>query len=291
MQALKNEYQFQYVLLRYVPDFARDEFVNGGIVLHDAQHHVIMGKVSRNPKIYKCIDREKRYMLFVESTERLIEGLREDVQEIKKGEQEKVPELVEEAFLRSIIPNAGFYDYSNIRSGITDDIDEEFAWLYRRFVDDTGKDIEKKEMEDKESAIDVVHNLLESMSQALKQQPVVATFDYKATGRTYRFEVSFGPPENIYMKVLGMQVRKERKKGTPDLRNVLQISAVLSAMKREHPSFTFGVILHVPSNLMVDIAQETVSSAKFMIEDAGLNVVVASRSELEMYFRRKKLLR
>jgi hypothetical protein len=78
-------------------------------------------------------------MLFVEGGEDIVNGLQRDVEEIKKGDSELIPHLVEKAFLRAVIPNAGFLGFSSIRSGVTDDIGEKFEWLYKRYVDARGE--------------------------------------------------------------------------------------------------------------------------------------------------------
>lgn len=282
MHPLKHEYQYQYVILRYVPDFARGEFVNGGIVMHDAEHHNILGKVSKNAKKYKSIDGKERYMDFIESAERLVGWLREDVQEIKKGEQRKIAELVEKAFLGFIIPNAGFLDYSNIRSGITDNIDKKFEWLYKRFVYDAGKEIKK------ESPSDVADKILDSISAELRLPPTTVRFHYKVTGALYSFDVSFGPPCHIYTRVLGMQVRKS---GTLDLRNVLNAITVLSDIRKEHPKYTFAVLLHVPKDVDAKVAQRAFRSIEERLGESKVDVVLLEHEEIEKYFRKKKLLR
>jgi len=272
-----------------VPDFARDEFVDAGIIFHDAEHHTILGRISRNSEIYRCIDREGRYMLFVEATERLIGDLQKDVDQIKKGIQKKVPALVEKAFLGTIIANAGFLDFSNIRSGVTDDIGEKFEWLFKGFVDAAGE----KPKEDrppakkKEAAVEIVNDLLDHIRSYLKRRPESAFVHYSVTGGRYRFDVSFDYPDNVYLKILGLQAAK---KGSVDLRNIVRAVLVLSDIKREQPEYTFGVILYVPRKLKPWLAGKTVARLWARFRESGIDLVMADSKEMKEYFQGKKLL-
>lgn len=282
----REEYPFLYVILRYLPDFARDEFINGGIILYDMHHQSVLGQVSRNAAKYWCIDREGRYKVFVEAAESLLSGLLEEIKAIKEGIQETgdeaVSALVEKAFMRRIMPNAGFCDFSNIRSGVTDDIDQKFKWLYKRFVHDV------EEHPAKETAMEVVNRLLDEMREEFVVTPSEEFLWYDVTGGRYSFEVSFGHPYSLYMKVIGMQARK---KGTPDLRNVLHAVTVLEDLKEDNPASTFGIILHIPNNIRPDAAQRAIEAVRSRISKSKLDLVLAVRKELITYLKQKRLLR
>ncbi|MGO9613137.1 MAG: DUF3037 domain-containing protein [Dissulfurispiraceae bacterium] len=286
----KYPYSFHYVILRYVPDFARGEFVNGGIIFHDAHEQRIFGKVYDRESKYKNIDRDGYYKYFIEATEDLINGLYEEVKEIKQehhGDEAAI--LVEKAFVDAVIPNAGFLGFSNIRSGVTDNILAKFHSLYKRYVDDLGS-IEPEQ--EKKPSAKVELSILEPFLKELIVPPDKAAFPYDATGGTYLFDTSFRNPYHVYLKTVRM---RQKKNGTVEWGNVLRNLVVLSDLKVAYPDYTFGILLYFLYQTP-DIDREKrlegiITSLTARFRQANVDLLMAKQRDVETYLRTKGLLK
>ena len=286
-----KEYPFHYVILRYMPDFARDEFVNGGIILHEAHDHSILGKVCKERSKYSSVDSQGGgYKTFIEASEALLADLIEEVAEInqtRKGIEAAIS--VEKAFLNKIIPNAGFLQYSDIRSGITDNITEKFRSLYKRYVDDSHGQVPDREdnlLSERKSRI------IDLFLHKLKAAPYEYSFPYGVTRGSYLFDISFGDPQHVYLKTVRV---KPKKNGTVEWGNVLQSLAVLSDLKVSHPKYTFGILLDfLYKTVNIDREKklsETIASIATRFRQSKVDLVMANRRDVENYLVIKGLLK
>jgi len=259
------------------------------MIFHDAHEQRILGKVSERSSKYESIDRNGYYKHFIEAADGLITALEKDVDNIKKKSHGNVAALlVEKAFIDAVIPNPGFLGFSNIRSGVTDNVWEKFYSLYQRYVDDIA---DAEPVQEEKPAPEVKSNIIDLFLDNLREAPHPASFPYAATGGKYLFDTSFIDQYHVFLKTVRVH---PKKKGTVEWGNVLQSLVVLSDLKVIHPNYTFGILLDFLYKDLKDDrvkrALETIASLTARFKQANVDLVLADRKEVEHYLMIKGLL-
>lgn len=283
MQEIDYKHQFKFVLIRYVPNFVKEEFLNAGIILYDMTEQTIIGKIAEKPALLKCLD-DGSYKYFVDYAKSLIKRL----QDIAKKTDSNTPmkEMLGKAFKTATTPTAGLVSFSNVKGGVANDIEAELNGLYDRFItaeDSKGKGETKPK---RDIAIVKVYEILDRMKNRLKKQPTESFFDHPLIEMGYRFEVSFNEKDNLHLKVLSL---RSTMNYAYELQNVISAITILSDLKKQHEDHAFGGLLYFSPKYNKQAQEDEFKRLKKRFEDDGLDCVRAEEREMVEYFTIKQL--
>jgi hypothetical protein len=284
MQETDFKYQFKFVLIRYVPDFVKEEFFNAGVILYDITGQKIIGKVAKKPSFLRCLD-DNNYKHFLNYTNSLIDRLQDAAK--KTDSNTPMKEILEKAFRIGTIPEAGLISFSNVKGGVTNDIQKEIEKLYRRFVTEASDKDNAEKKPKRDIGIIRVYKILDKMKGQLKKQPTESIFDHPLIEMGYKFEVSFNSKDNLHLKVLSIRSMENR---AYELQNILSAIPILTDLKKQHKGHTFGGLLYFSPKYNKQAQESEFRKLKNRFEDDGLDCVRAEEGEMEIYFRGKNLL-
>jgi len=127
-------YTYQFAIVRFLPDFVREEFVNVGLILLDMTHIRFRARMAKTGRRLRAFDSHGSYARLLEYSHFMLKDLETDVNRIRIKKKEMSEKDMSSLFSDATKETAGMISFSNIKSGITDNIAQEFARLYRRFV-------------------------------------------------------------------------------------------------------------------------------------------------------------
>lgn len=287
MSGKEYKHQFKFVLIRYVPDFVKEEFFNAGLILYDMGNQKILGKIAERPAILKCIGNGD-YKYFSEYANGLIESL----QDISQNTDSSTPvkEMLEMAFKRYTTPESGLASFSNVKGGITNDLEKEFEHLYGKFiVEDAAKNIQEKEIKPKRDiAVMKVYEMLHGIRDRMKKYPEGSVFNHPLVEGGYKFEISFNGRDNLHLKVLSLRVIKNH---AFELQNILSAITILSDLKKQHKNYTFGGLIYFAPRYNKRAQESEFYKLRDRFGKDGLDCVKTEEQELIKYFKNKKLFR
>lgn len=279
------KHQFKFVLIRYIPDFVKEEFFNAGIILYDMTGQKIIGKVAKKPSFLKCLD-SSSYKYFADYAISLIKRLQDTAK--KTDSNTPMKEMLEKAFRTGTTPEAGLVSFSNVKGGITNDIQKELENLYEKFITEASDKDNAEKKPKRDIGIIKVNKILNKMKGQLKKQPTETVFDHPLIEMGYKFEVSFNERDNLHLKVLSL---RSTMNYAYELQNVISAITILSDLKKQHKGHTFGGLLYFSPKYNKQAQEDEFKKLKNRFENDGLDCVRADEKELEKYLGMKNLLK
>ena len=121
---------YDYSVVRVVPDVARGEFLNAGVVLFAKTHRALLSRIS--------LDEERLQALAPEADVAVIRSHLESIERICAGGEAAGPHArlsASERFHWLTAPRSTVIQLSPVHSGICDDPEAEVARLFERLVE------------------------------------------------------------------------------------------------------------------------------------------------------------
>jgi hypothetical protein len=286
-QTNQHTHGYKYAVLRYVPDFATDEFMNAGIIMYSLDDNSIRAKLIDTTSRLECFDPDGDHAFFLEIANDVIEYLQDQVAKIKKtGENMYMQEIINKAFSTIARPDSGLISFSDIKGGLADDIDKEFDEIYDEYV---GSKIKKKPRGLWGNlAVTKVYEMIDRIKGRLKKMPERRSFNHPFMDGSYKCEVSFNDTDNVNLKVLSLRPVA----GTPHrLENIFAALPVLSTLKKQHKKHHFGGLIYFSPKYNRQLQEKEFSSLTETFKKNHLDCVRAEEKEMIKYFSEMKLVK
>lgn len=285
-QTEQDAHGYKYAVVRYVPDFATDEFMNAGIIMYCMDNHSIKAKLVDTTSRLECFDPDGDHAFFLELANDVIEYLQDQVARIKKaGENMYMQEIINKAFTTIARPDSGLISFSDIKGGLADDYDKEFNEIYDEYV---GSKIKKKPRGLRGiSAVTKVYEMIERIKGRLKKMPDKRSFNHPFIAGDYKCEVSFNDTDNVNLKVLSLRPIA----GEPNrLENIFAALPVLSALKRQYKKHHFGGLIYFSPKFNRKLQETEFQSLTETFRKNHLDCIRAEEKEMIEYFTGKNLI-
>lgn len=120
---------YDYSVIRVVPDVARGEFLNAGVILFAKSHRALLSRIA--------LDEERLHALAPEADVRVIRSHLESIERICKGGPAAGPHArltASERFHWLTAPRSTVIQLSPVHSGICDDPEQAVDRLFTRLV-------------------------------------------------------------------------------------------------------------------------------------------------------------
>lgn len=286
-QTNKDTHGYKYAVLRYVPDFATDEFMNAGIIMYCMDDHSIKAKLIDTTSRLECFDPDGDHAFFLELANDVIEYLQNQVVKIKKaGETMYMQETINKAFTTIARPDSGLISFSDIKGGLADDYDKEFEEIYDDYV---GVKIKKGHQGPRGIiAVTQVYEMIGRIQHRLKKKPSTRSFDHPFARGKFLCEVSFNDTDNVNLKVLSLRART----GQPhEMKNIHVALPVLSDLKQRNPDYVFGALIYFPPQYEKHMQETEFDILQKRFAQSKLDCVRADEKEMLKYFSEKKLVK
>lgn len=281
----ENGYQFKFVLIRYVPDFVKEEFFNVGLILYDMTGQKIIGKVAERPMGLRCHGNEN-YKHLLKYADTLIENMQQAA--AGAGDNTAMKDMLNTAFTTGTIQESGLISFSNIKGGLTDNIEQEFQRQYDRFItEDHVGEKTRIEKQKRDLSIIRVYEILKGLKDSLKKWPGERVFEHPLFERGYKFEVSFNNKDNLHLKVLPVRSRQNR---AYKLQNILSAIPILTDLTKHYKGHTFGGLIYFPPKYNKEAQEAEFYRLNRRFTEDGLDCVEADEAELVSYLRNRRLL-
>ncbi|MGO9013992.1 MAG: DUF3037 domain-containing protein [Dissulfurispiraceae bacterium] len=278
------KYTYKYAVLRYVPDFATDEFINAGVIMYCLEDNSIRAKLVDTTSRMECFDPDGDHAFFLTFARDRIEALQGETAKLKKSENIFLQELIERKFTSTTTPSSGMISFSDIKGGLTNDIDKEFEEIYDEYV---GSKIKKKTRGPWGNlAVTKVYEMIDRIKDRLIKMPVRRTFSHPFIAGEYKCEVSFNDTDNINMKVLSLrpEVGKPHR-----LENIFAALPVLSSLQKQHKGHHFGGLIYFSPKCDKQLQRTEFDRLTKIFSESHLDCVRAEEKEMVKYFSEKKL--
>ena len=223
---MDNYFKYKYAVMRYVPDFATDEFLNAGILVFDADNKIVMTKLTDDSSRFECFDPGGDHDFFMKIASDVLRDIKSRIDKIKQSQDLLMQDTIEKTVKMLVKPKSGMNLFSEVKGGLTLDINKELDKLYDVYIG--SKIIKKqrrKEVLPRDYAIQQVYKMIGKIKKRLKTVPVSKSFDYPLSDKGYTCEVSFNGNNNINLKVLSLRIVK---KHTYEMQNIFGAITVLS---------------------------------------------------------------
>ena len=122
---------YDYAVVRVVPDVARGEFLNAGLVLFAKSHHALLSRIA--------LDEERLAALAPDADVAMIRSHLESIERICEGGEAAGPHAelsASQRFHWLTAPRSTVIQLSPVHSGICDDPETEIERLFERLVGD-----------------------------------------------------------------------------------------------------------------------------------------------------------
>lgn len=281
----EDGYQFKFVLIRYVPDFVKEEFFNVGIILYDMTGQKIIGKVAEKPIGLRCYGKEN-YKYLLKYADTLIKNMQQAA--AGAGDNAALKDMLDTAFVAGTVQESGLLSFSNVKGGLTDDIEQEFKRLYDRFItEDCAEDKSRLEKQKRDLSVVKVYEILEGLKGRLKKWPTERVFEHPLIEGGYKFEVSFNNTDNLHLKVLSIRSKQNR---AHELQNILSAIPILTDLKKQYKGHTFGGLIYFSPKYNKEAQAAEFGRLKRRFTEDGLDCVGADESGITSYLRNRRLL-
>lgn len=283
----KDMKKYKYVVIRYVPDFATDEFINAGIIVYDMDKNEIRSKLVDDTSRFECIDPDADYDFFMRIANDIVDEIENRIKKLKQTDNVLLTKIIEKSFYAIVQPDPGILSFSDIKGGITQNIDKQLETLYHEYIG--AKIIKKphrKETSRRNYAVTNVYRMIDKIKDRLIKKPEQKSFYYGVTEKQYPFEVSFNERDNVYLKVLSLRTSHNNPS---EVSNIFSAIPILSDFKKEYKDYTFGGIFYFHPKYNHKAQEKEFERFQKRFSDEALDCIKAEEKEMLQYFSAKKL--
>lgn len=282
----EDGYQFKFVLIRYVPDFVKEEFFNVGVIFYDMTGQKIIGKVAEKPLGLRCHGKEN-YQHLLKYANTLIKNMQQAAAGV--GDNAAMKDMLDTAFVAGTVQGSGLISFSNVKGGLADDIEQEFKRLYDRFItEDCVEEKPKVEKQKRDLSVVRVYEILEGLKDRLKKWPTERVFEHPLIEGGYKFEVSFNNTDNLLLKVLSIRSKQNR---AYELQNILSAIPILTDLKKQYKGHIFGALIYFSPKYNKEAQAVEFGRLKRRFTEDGLDCVGADEAGIVSYLRNRRLCR
>lgn len=287
----RTEHKFKFAVIRYIPNFAREEFINAGLILYDMTGQTILGRVLEGNHRLKCFDCEGNYKHFKQYSDDVLTYIDAALQKMRRSRDNvSLADTLHKAFAMATVPSAGLISFSDIKGGLTHDIQQEFEILFEKFVG--GK---KAESVDKiishQSVVKSIYEILGDLRNKADFYITPRTFHYKLTDSNFTCEVGLSayqhPTEN-YMKVLSLRTKKNYPH---EMQNILSSLTVLSDLRKEHSFANFGSLIYFSPKYDQKAQESEFLRLKERFRESNLDCIKATKPDIERYLIDRRFIK
>ncbi len=284
MEELK--YKYRYAVLRYVPDFATDEFINAGILFYDATTNTVRTKLIEDIERLKSFAPKSDYQFFLKYAKMLTEEIKKTADSAKKKGGMTVSDIIDGAFKRLTTPDSGMLTFSDIKGGVTDNLNEEFNEIFGEYISSKTPEKRNRTHLSTSLAASHVYAIIDRLRSKLKKMPYEKSFHYPVTEGTYKCEVSFNSEDKVYLKVLSLRTVQNY---AYEIQNILSAVTVLSDLRKLYKGAFGGLIYFSPKYSQPTQAAEFARLKERFAHDK-LDCIKSDEKSMLQYFKNKHLL-
>lgn len=279
----RTEHKFKFAVIRYVPNFVREEFINAGLVLYDMTGQKIMGRVLEGNSRLKGFDYEGNYRHFQQYSDNVLTYIDAALQKMRRSREDvSLADTLHKAFAMTTVPSAGLISFSDIKGGLTHDIQQEFDILFEKFVGGKKTDSVDKIISH-QSVVKNIYEILRDLQNKTVFDIAPKTFHYKLTDSKFTCEVglsAYRQPMENYMKVLSLRTRKNYPH---EMQNILSSLTVLSDLRKEHTYANFGSLIYFSPKYDQKAQESEFLRLKKRFRESNLDCVKATKPDIERY--------
>lgn len=283
------DHKFKFAVIRYVPNFMREEFINAGLVLYDMTGQTIIGRVIDRDRKLKCFDSEGNFKHFQKYVNDLMAYIDVAFQEKLQIRQDvRLSDTLQKAFSMATVPSAGLISFSDIKGGLTANIQKEFDTLFEKFVGRKEAAPEQKIISH-HSVVKSVYHILWDYYPQFENFPFQKKFYYNLTETDFTCEVTLVREHAaMFMKVLSLRTKKNYPH---EMQNILSSITVLSDLQKNISHSKFGSIIYFSPKYDKEAQDSEFVRLQKRFRESNLECIKATKPDIERYLIDNKYIR
>ncbi len=145
---MSNQEPYSYVVLRYVHDVLRGEFMNAGIVMFAPASRRVLAKFNPVAKRFKQVFPDLKIRAYTSAIDNMTRGMQRVAQEIRENEGGQDCKTALDCAVRVLPMDDSALQWSHVGYGITPNVEQTLDQLYGRFVAQCDKQEKKRQISD-----------------------------------------------------------------------------------------------------------------------------------------------